>query len=137
IGMTKVKVDADLAGAIDKAFDAENTGNQVIVEEFVDGREFSVGIYRRQGELVVLPASEVITEREFFDFEAKYVDGQTKEITPAELTVEQRGRVERVIKAIYTRLNCKGMVRVDFFLERTSDRFYFIEINTIPGQTAQ
>src|SRR5690606_9529593 len=72
-----------------------------------------------------------------FDFEAKYVDGQTKEITPAELTVEQRGRVERVIKAIYTRLNCKGMVRVDFFLERTSDRFYFIEINTIPGQTAQ
>src|SRR5690606_6715693 len=114
-----------------------NTGKQVIVEEFVDGREFSVGIYRRAGELVVLPASEVITEREFFDFEAKYIDGQTKEITPAELTVEQRSRVERIIKAIYTRLNCKGMVRVDFFLEREIGRFYFIEINTIPGQTAQ
>lgn len=137
IGMTKVKSDADLAVAIDKSFDAENTGKQVIVEEFVDGREFSVGIYRRAGELVVLPASEVITEREFFDFEAKYIDGQTKEITPAELTVEQRSRVERIIKAIYTRLNCKGMVRVDFFLERATDRFYFIEINTIPGQTAQ
>ncbi|MGV3764231.1 D-alanine--D-alanine ligase [Parapedobacter sp.] len=137
IGMTKVKTDADLPEAIDKAFDAENTGSQVIVEEFVDGREFSVGIYRREGALVVLPASEVITAREFFDFEAKYLDGQTQEITPAELNSEQRSRVERVVKAIYTRLNCKGMVRVDFFLERSSDRFYFIEINTIPGQTAQ
>ena len=137
IGMTKVKADADLAEAIDKAFDAEHTGSQVIVEEFVDGREFSVGIYRKEGELVVLPATEVITTREFFDFEAKYIDGQTKEITPADLTTEQRGRVEGVVKAIYTRLNCKGMVRVDFFLERTTDRFFFIEINTIPGQTAQ
>jgi len=137
IGMTKVKADADLEGAIDRAFDAEHTGSQVIVEEFVDGREFSVGIYRRAGELLVLPATEVITEREFFDFEAKYTDAKTKEITPADLTAEQRGRVERIVKAIYTRLNCKGMVRVDFFLERATDRFYFIEINTIPGQTAQ
>lgn len=137
IGMTKVKADMELAEAIEKAFNAENTGNQVIVEEFVDGREFSVGIYRRKGELVVLPTTEVITEREFFDFEAKYIDGQTREITPAELTVEQRARVERVVKAIYVRLNCKGMVRVDFFLEQATDQFYFIEINTIPGQTAQ
>lgn len=137
IGMTKVKADAELDEAIGKAFDAENTGNQVIVEEFVDGREFSVGIYRRNGQLAVLPVSEVITEREFFDYEAKYVDGQTREITPADLTAEQRERVERIVKAIYIRLNCKGMVRVDFFLERITDRFYFIEINTIPGQTAQ
>lgn len=137
IGMTKVKKEAALPEAIDKAFDAAHTGRQVIIEEFVDGREFSVGIYRRKGELVVLPATEVITEREFFDYEAKYIDGQTREITPAELTVEQRDRVERIVKAIYTRLNCKGMVRVDFFLERTNDRFYFIEINTVPGQTAQ
>ncbi|WP_262249448.1 D-alanine--D-alanine ligase [Parapedobacter soli] len=137
IGMTKVKTADALAEAVEKAFNAANTGNQVIVEEFVDGREFSVGIYRKEGELVVLPATEVITGREFFDFEAKYIDSQTREITPAELTKEQRGRVERVVKAIYTRLNCKGMVRVDFFLERNTDKFYFIEINTIPGQTAQ
>ena len=137
IGMSKVKTDAELADAINKAFDAENTGNQVIVEEFVSGREFSVGVYRRKGELVVLPASEVVTEREFFDYEAKYTDTQTQEITPADLSAEQRDRVERVVKAIYVRLNCRGMVRVDFFLERTTDRFYFIEINTIPGQTEQ
>ena len=137
IGMSKVKADGELPAAIEKAFDAENTGSQVIVEEFVSGREFSVGIYRRQGELIVLPATEVITDREFFDYEAKYSDPHTREITPADLSDEQRGRVERLVKAIYTRLNCKGMVRVDFFLERATDRFYFIEINTIPGQTAQ
>src|SRR5690606_13966815 len=62
IGMSKVQADTALADAINRAFDAENTGNQVIVEEFVNGREFSVGLYRRNGELVVLPVSEVITE---------------------------------------------------------------------------
>ncbi|SFC21310.1 D-alanine-D-alanine ligase [Parapedobacter composti] len=137
IGMTKVKTADELPAAIEKAFSAENTGKQVIVEEFVEGREFSVGVYRRAAGLFVLPATEVITTREFFDFEAKYMPGQTEEITPAALTTEQRNRVELLVKAIYTRLNCKGMVRVDFFLERHTDNFYFIEINTVPGQTAQ
>ncbi|GGG86387.1 D-alanine--D-alanine ligase [Parapedobacter pyrenivorans] len=137
IGMTKVKAHLELHDAIEKAFNAENTGRQVLVEEFVDGREFSVGIYRKGNGLVVLPATEVITEREFFDYEAKYIAGQSTEITPADLTSDQRARVERLVKAIYTRLNCKGMVRIDFFLENGTDRFFFIEINTIPGQTAQ
>ncbi len=137
IGMTKVKQADELAPAIQKAFDAENTGRQVIVEEFVTGREFSVGVYRRADGLFVLPATEVITEREFFDFEAKYVPGLTQEITPADLTPQQRDRVIRLVEAIYVRLNCKGMVRVDFFLETDTDRFYFIEINTVPGQTPQ
>ncbi len=137
IGMSKVKAADELAEAIEKAFNAENTGRQVIVEEFVEGREFSVGVYRRADGLFVLPATEVVTEREFFDFEAKYVPGLTNEITPADLTVEQRERVERLVKAVYTRLNCKGMVRVDFFFQRDTDKFYFIEINTVPGQTAQ
>jgi len=137
IGMTKVNAEHELADAIEKAFHAENTGKQVIVEEFVKGREFSVGVYHRADGIFVLPATEVITEREFFDFEAKYVPGLTQEITPADLTTEQRARVERLVKAIYIRLNCKGMVRIDFFLEEGTDRFYFIEINTVPGQTAQ
>ncbi|WP_312186382.1 D-alanine--D-alanine ligase family protein [Sphingobacterium sp.] len=138
IGMTKVKESIQLQEAIDKAFDAENTGKQVIVEEFVTGREFSEGIFRNAGgELVVLPATEVRTTREFFDFEAKYVPGLTEEITPADLTIEQQERAARILREIYIRLNCKGMVRVDFFLENDTDKFYFIEINTIPGQTAQ
>jgi D-alanine-D-alanine ligase len=138
IGMTKVKESAQLQEAIDKAFDAENTGKQVIVEEFVTGREFSEGIFRNsKGELVVLPATEVRTTREFFDYEAKYVPGLTEEITPAALTTEEQERAARILREIYVRLNCKGMVRVDFFLENGSDKFYFIEINTIPGQTPQ
>lgn len=138
IGMTKVKEQAQLQEAIDKAFDAENTGKQVLVEEFVTGREFSEGIFRNSnGQLVVLPATEVRTTREFFDFEAKYVPGLTEEITPADLTSEQQDRAARILKEIYVRLNCKGMVRVDFFLEKDTDKFYFIEINTIPGQTPQ
>jgi D-alanine-D-alanine ligase len=138
IGMTKVKVADELKVAIDKAFDAENTGSQVIVEEFVNGREFSEGIYRNvDGELVVLPATEVKTTREFFDFEAKYIPGLTEEITPADLDVNQQLRIGKILKDIYVRLNCKGMVRIDFFLENDTDNFYFIEINTIPGQTPQ
>lgn len=138
IGMTKVKSAAELQEALDKAYDAENTGKQVLVEEFVEGREFSQGIFRNaKGELVVLPATEVRTTREFFDFEAKYIPGLTEEITPADLNDEQRERAARIIKEIYVRLDCRGMVRVDFFLENNTDKFYFIEINTIPGQTAQ
>lgn len=138
IGMSKVKSVGELQEALDKAYDAENTGKQVLVEEFVSGREFSQGIFRdRTGELIVLPATEVKTTREFFDYEAKYVPGLTEEITPANLTEQQQDRAARIIREIYVRLNCKGMVRVDFFMENGTDKFFFIEINTIPGQTAQ
>lgn len=138
IGMSKVKEQPELQSALDKAYGAANTGSQVLVEEFICGREFSQGIFRdAQGNLVVLPATEVRTTREFFDFDAKYITGLTEEITPADLTPEQKERASRIIRDIYTRLNCKGMVRVDFFLDKDADKFYFIEINTIPGQTAQ
>lgn len=138
IGMSKVKTMDALQEAIDKAYAAEGTGAEVLVEEFVTGREFSQGVFRNaKGELVVLPATEVKTTREFFDYEAKYTPGLTEEITPADLTTEQVDRAARIIREIYVQLNCKGMVRVDFFLEADTNRFYFIEINTIPGQTAQ
>ena len=138
IGMNKVNTWEELPKALDEAYDAEGTGMQVLVEEFVKGREFSQGIFRdSQGELQVLPATEVITTREFFDFEAKYTPGLTQEITPADLNQEQKDRADAIIREVYVRLNCKGMVRVDFFIQNDTDKFYFIEINTIPGQTAQ
>lgn len=138
IGMSKVKSNEELPAALDKAFDAEGTGAQVLVEEFVEGREFSQGIFRNsQGQIITLPASEVITTREFFDFEAKYVPGLTQEITPAEITEEERALADKLVAEVYQRLNCKGMVRVDFFLQENTGKFYFIEINTVPGQTAQ
>lgn len=135
IGMSKVSSAAALKDAIDLAFNTANTGRQVLVEEFVTGREFSVGVYRFQNDVEVLPATEVITGRNFFDYEAKYIPGLTQEITPAEINEGQVTRMEKIVKEIYKRLNCKGLVRIDFFLEDDTDRFYFIEINTIPGQT--
>ncbi|WP_373495759.1 D-alanine--D-alanine ligase [Aquiflexum sp.] len=132
IGMTKVKVPKELQEALDKAF-AEDS--QVLVEEFVAGREFSIGVYHTKGKTTVLPATEIVSSKEFFDFEAKYSPGVTEEITPGRMSEEEVERVNRIIKKVYTKLNCKGAVRIDYFLEYDTDKFYFIEINTVPGQT--
>jgi D-alanine-D-alanine ligase len=132
IGMSKVKTWEELPEALDKAF-AEDS--QVLVEEFVSGREFSVGIFKEKGQITVLPATEIVSSREFFDYEAKYVPGVCEEITPGRMNSEEVARVERIAKKVYSVLNCKGAVRIDYFLQEDTGAFYFIEINTVPGQT--
>lgn len=132
IGMSKVKTWEELPEALEKAF-AED--KQVLVEEFVSGREFSIGIFRGKGEITVLPATEIVSSKEFFDYEAKYVAGITEEITPGRMTEEEVARVGRIVTQVYEKLNCKGAVRVDYFLQKDTGKFYFIEINTVPGQT--
>ena len=132
IGMSKVKTWEELPEALDKAF-AED--KQVLVEEFVSGREFSIGIFRGKGEITVLPATEIVSSKEFFDYEAKYVAGITEEITPGRMTEEEVTRVGRIVTQVYEKLNCKGAVRVDYFLQKDTGKFFFIEINTVPGQT--
>ena len=132
IGMTKVKTWEELSDALDKAF-AEDS--QVLVEEFVSGREFSVGVFKEKGQITVLPATEIVSSREFFDYEAKYVPGVCEEITPGRMNSEEVARVERISKKVYAVLNCKGAVRIDYFLQEDTGAFYFIEINTVPGQT--
>jgi D-alanine-D-alanine ligase len=132
IGMSKVKTWEELPEALDKAF-AEDS--QVLVEEFVSGREFSVGIFKANGQVTVLPATEIVSSREFFDYEAKYVPGVCEEITPGRMNSEEVARVERIAKKVYAVLNCKGAVRIDYFLQEDTGAFYFIEINTVPGQT--
>ncbi len=134
IGMSKVKTANELSSALQKAF---NEDDQVLVEEFVLGREFSVGVYKNNKGIHVLPATEVIPSNDFFDFEAKYTPGATEEITPGRMTEAEKSRVERIVSEIYLKLNCKGMIRIDYFLQNQTSNFYFIEINTIPGQTAQ
>lgn len=133
IGMSKVKQANELEDALEKAFKEDD---QILVEEFVEGREFSVGVFRSAGEIIVLPATEVITSNEFFDFEAKYTPGAAEEITPGRMSTEERNSVVQIITDVYQKLNCNGVVRVDYFLEHETGNFYFIEINTIPGQTA-
>jgi len=133
IGMSKVNSWTELSGAINKAF---KEGSEVLIEEFIQGREFTVGIYSSRGTIKVLPITEIKTSKEFFDYEAKYTAGVTEEITPAVLSEEQTAKVGEIVKKTYQQLNCKGMVRVDFILQSANQDFYFIEINTIPGQSA-
>jgi D-alanine-D-alanine ligase len=133
IGMSKVNLADDLDAAVERAFHEDS---QVLIEEFISGREFTVGVVKLDGQVTVLPVTEVETAKEFFDFEAKYTPGVATETTPAPLRVETRERVEQIAKAVYSKLNCRGVVRIDFILSGDEGDFYFIEINTIPGQTA-
>ncbi len=133
IGMSKVTNQFDLKNAIDKAFKEDK---QVLIEEFISGREFTVGVVKLDGKTTVLPITEVETSKEFFDFEAKYTPGVATETTPAPLREETRARVAEIAAAVYQKMNCRGVVRIDFILSGDEGDFYFIEINTIPGQTA-
>lgn len=132
IGMSKVKTWEELPHALDQAF-AED--DQVLVEEFITGREFSIGVFKSGSEITVLPATEIVSSTEFFDFEAKYTPGGAEEITPGRMSDDEVSRVGRIVEAIYRKLNCKGAVRIDYFLEKETGDFFFIEVNTVPGQT--
>jgi D-alanine-D-alanine ligase len=132
IGMSKVKNTEDLKEALEKALKEDD---KVLVEEFVEGREFSVGVYRTKSGLKVLPATEVIPPGDFFDYEAKYTPGLTEEITPGRMSEEEVARVNRIAAKVYEKLDCGGVVRIDYFLQKETGKFYFIEINTVPGQT--
>lgn len=132
IGMSKVKTAEELPEALEKAF-KEDT--QVLVEEFIKGREFTIGVYHGKEGVKVLPATEIVTSKEFFDFEAKYTSGVTEEITPGRMSDEEKNRVERVVLEAYKKLNCRGVVRIDYILEEGTGKFFFIEVNTVPGQT--
>jgi D-alanine-D-alanine ligase len=133
VGMSKVYSAAELPAALTKAFHEDE---QILVEEFIKGREFSQGIARLQGKIVVLPATEIITSKDFFDYEAKYTSGVTEEVTPADLTPQKSAQIAEILTEVYLRLNCKGMVRIDFILLDDTLDFYFIEINTTPGQSS-
>jgi D-alanine-D-alanine ligase len=132
IGMSKVNAATELPQALTSAF-KEDT--QVLVEEVIKGREFTIGVYLGKNGIQVLPATEIISSKEFFDFEAKYTPGVSEEITPGRMSQEDKDRVEGIVRAVYNKLNCRGVVRIDYILEEGSGNFYFIEINTVPGQS--
>ncbi len=132
IGMSKVKQESELQEALQKAF---NEDKQVLVEEFIEGREFTIGIVKINNQIKTLPATEIVSSKEFFDFEAKYTSGVTEEITPGRMTDEEKHRVELAMIDIYQRLNCAGVVRIDYILERNSNNMYVLEVNTVPGQS--
>jgi len=132
IGMSKVnKASEELGAAIEKAF---NEDDQVLVEEFIEGRELTIGVFRKNNEIITLPMTEIISKKEFFDFEAKYL-GKSDEITPAQVDESIAEKVRATAKKIYQVFNCRGIVRIDFIYNEKTGQPYMLEINTVPGQT--
>lgn len=130
-GVTKVKSLEDFDAAVDAAF-AE--GNTVMAESSITGRELTCAVYSVKGELKALPVIEIISDNEFFDYEAKY-NGHSQEICPAEIPDQLAQRLQETSKRIYSQLGCSGVVRVDYIVT-PQEELYFLEVNTIPGMTA-
>lgn len=128
-GVTKVKCIEDIIPAIQHAF---SEGDEVLIEEALGGMEVDCGVVELDGELIALPLTEIVSENEFFDFEAKYL-GKSSEITPARLNSEVTIRVQEAAKKIYRRLGCSGIVRIDFMVQH--DIPYFMELNGVPGMS--
>ena len=129
-GVTKVKNVEDFDKAVEYAF---SEGNMLIAESAVVGRELTCAVYYNGKEYVALPVIEIITENEFFDYEAKY-NGHSREVCPAEIPDSLRDEIQEVSKKVYAHLGCSGLVRVDYI--SSEDGLYFLEVNTIPGMTA-
>ena len=129
-GVTKVKSVGDFDKAVEYAF---SEGNMLIAEAAIVGRELTCAVYNNGKENVALPVIEIITDNEFFDYEAKY-NGHSKEVCPAHIPDSLRDEIQETSKKIYAHLGCAGLVRVDYIC--ASDGLYFLEVNTIPGMTA-
>ena len=128
-GVSKVNAPEALDAAIARAFEFDD---EVVVEGFLKGREFSNGVFRQNGEIVVLPVTEIISFNEFFDYKAKY-ENESKEVTPADLTPELLHKCQEQTRKIYAALGCRGICRFDYIL--VGDTFFFLEANTIPGMS--
>ena len=131
IGMSKVPDATGLPGAFDKAFEQDD---QVLVEEEIAGREFTIGVFRKDGEIIALPMTEVKSLNYFFDFEAKY-QGKNIETTPAEVDDHRAEKIRDAARRIYAIFNCNGVIRIDFIYNDEVDEPFMLEINTIPGQS--
>jgi len=134
-GVSKVKNADQLAPALRVAF---MESDEVMIESYMEGTEISVGCYKTQDKTVVLPATEVVTSNEFFDYDAKY-NGQVQEITPARLAPETAKRVAEETSRIYDILHCNGIIRIDYIITKDkegNDVVNMLEVNTTPGMTA-
>ena len=129
-GVSKVKNKDQLAPAIRKAM---LESDEIMVEQFLDGTEISIGVYKTREKSVVLPATEVVTQNEFFDYDAKY-NGQVQEITPARLSDDITRRVREITSHIYDIMHCNGIIRIDYIISKEG-KIFMLEVNTTPGMT--
>ena len=128
----KIKETEELMPAVMKAFEVDP---QVMVEEFIAGRELTQGAFVENDEISILPITEIISTKEFFDYEAKYTPGMTDEVTPASIDNKLAQRIGEISKLLYQDLYCKGIVRFDYIYDDKQDKIYFLEVNTMPGQS--
>lgn len=128
VGMSKVGRRDELAPALEKAFREDN---EVIVEEFVKGRELTCGVLSTGGDITALPVTEIISKKDYFDYEAKYMKGMAKEVVPADVPEAVALRCSEISVMLYRKLNCRGVVRFDYIFNGES--FFFLEVNTVPG----
>ena len=130
-GVSKVKTAEEIQPAIEKAF---NESDEVLIESFMQGTEITCGCYKTIDKEVVFPITEVVSENEFFDYDAKYKN-QSQEITPARIPEETAERVRLLTSAIYDILGCSGIIRIDYIITE-GGKLNLLEINTTPGMTA-
>jgi len=130
-GISKAHTKEEILPAIEKAYKEDS---EILIESFLDGTEVSVGVIQYKGEIKVLPITEIVTENDFFDYEAKY-EGKSEEITPARISEKQKVNIEETAKKVYSVLNMSGFSRSEFIL--VDDEPYFLEINTVPGLTQE
>lgn len=133
VGVTKVNNESELPAAIAEAFKYDS---QLMIEKMIHGREVTCGVGRIDGKIQPLAVTEVVVNtREFYDYTSKYTDGQHDLITPADIPTDVRDQIFRYCEKIYREMNCGGIVRIDFFITE-ENKPVFLEVNTIPGQTA-
>jgi D-alanine-D-alanine ligase len=130
-GISKAHTNKDILPAIAIALKEDS---EILIESFLDGTEVSVGIIQYKGETKVLPITEIISENDFFDYQAKY-EGKSQEVTPARISNAQQKKVEEAAKKIYKVLNISGFSRAEFIF--VDEEPYFLEINTVPGFTEE
>lgn len=131
-GISKVKREADFEAAVAHAF---TESDEVIVEQFIDGTEVTCGLFKTRDKAYIFAPAEIVSKNEFFDFQAKYDSAYNEEIVPARISEDLTKKVQNIASEVYDVLNCSGIVRMDFILK--DDQFYFLEVNTIPGMTAE
>jgi len=132
LGISKVKSKEDLIPAIDAAFAEDNS---ILIERFMDGTEVTCGAWAEHGKAKSIAITEIVSEQEFFDYHAKYHDIGTQEITPARIPEDQYNKVMRLTEQIYSILECKGVIRIDYIIEKGEP--LLIEVNTTPGLSSR
>ncbi len=130
-GVSKVKRVEEIEAAVNMAWDE---GGSALVEEFIGGREFGVGVVVTEQKEYVFPVAEIISKNEFFDFEAKYTEGRSEEIVPADIPEGLSARLQALGLEVYKACGCRGVARADFIVTPSGD-IYMIEINSIPGMS--